>query len=1536
LPGTNYELKFLVSGLPIATSNAIQVQHAAAHHLTITQQPTGGNATGASLAGQPTLQLRDAFENVVSSDSTDVITARLSTTSARERLEGNSTVTLNQGTGAFAGLKVVALPDTDYTLDFSVVVGSTTITSIATSSFRVTYSTPTQLAVAQQPSGGTTGVALNTQPIIEVQDVYGNRVYNYVGDVAATVSGNATLTSSSLSLVVTSGQAAFAGLAVTGTPLTDYQLTFASSGLTSVNSADIRVTPGAPVRIVILNQPVGAENRAALQTQPVVEIQDSFGNRVTQDSSTVITAALTSGADGVLTRVVSGNSVAIQATVSNGVATFSNLYMRGLTNRNYRMTFSSGDLVAAQSANYTVNHAAVAQLIWNTQPAVGMTGSPLTRAAVLELQDLDGNIADTDNSTVVTATITTGVGGTLASATATAANGVVTFANLTLTGTPGTAYKLTFTGVIGGSTVTATESVALTPTHAVPAKVTMRGGNVTGGLTGENLTSQPTLYVRDRFDNIATSDNSTVVTAAILNDSTGSVSGNVTATAVNGEVTFAGLKVSGAPGTSYTLRFTASSSGTSLTPVNSNTFTVSKVARVDLAYTAQAYSPNAVVPVQFSTDSPGDITFSTNASSTVCTLNRGTGNLTIKGVGSCLVRVDLSTSLDGFYRANYAEATLVISKAQQAPVTFTSVATVDYWSSLNPTAIGGSGTGALTYSVVTGSTCRLIGATILPGEAGSLCQITATRAGDDNYLPETSAVQTIEVRKINQATLTIASSQTIDAVDTHTLFTAGGSGTGAVTYSIVSSGTARCRIAVDVLTASADGTCTIKATKAASTNYNAITSANQTVTVNLEEQTVAFTSTAPMYPVVSGSYTPTATATSGLAVTYSIATTNAGVACAFDSTTPAKINFTATGICEVVATQVGTSRYGYASVRQIIRVGLLNQTIAFDVIPDLTFGIPAFKLLPTTNAGASAVVTLSTTSNSNACSIAGDVVTLTAAGYCEIAANQSGYGAYAAATEVIRGFKVLADFAGAPRIFSSSVTTHALTASFTAPSYTGGAPITGFALIATDANGLTYENAACPVGASPITCTIVGLPNDVAYTAVARAITSAGRGTASNVTAAQTRMDAPMAVTNLSAATSNNDLVVSWSPPTALDGTFTRYDIFVAAVGSAFPETTPYNVTDVNATSTTLQNILNQTVTPTPTPTATTASARVSFRRASVSSPAPSSSSSSQGVSNAPAGYKVAIVTITSTSTVASNANTASGMQTSFSVPLSPSQLTLTVTGDDLMTSWSAPTADGGSPVTGYYVKVNGSVICAATTSLFCEFTGMQPGRTYSVEVLAINAVGSSAASAASHSVAALPPAPGVNSYATPNGMTILGVSAKTALTSGGQLLTLNARNFAGVTSVTLEGKPVKIVSNSEDHITLELPAHEAGSVDLIFKSKIGTLVFQDAVTFIAPPRADAKQTFSRYRTNFVATNAKMIASIRSIILAKEAPKVMVCVGLVPVKYTANDVKLAKIRAANVCAVGAKLDGNLAVRSTTGITKLTGPAARAVKVTYKY
>jgi hypothetical protein len=639
IPGANYTIKFEVPA-DSKTSTPVTVTHAAAHHVTITQQPTGGNPTGENLAGQPIVELRDLYENVVTSNSTDVLTARIATATG-VRLAGSTTATFAQGVATFAGLKVIALPHVDYNLDFTTTVGSTAITSAATSNFQVTWSTPTKLAVNRQPSGGTTGVALNTQPIVEVQDFYGNRVEDYVGDITAAVGGsNSLLTSASspnLTASVTGGLATFIDLALTATPAVDYQLSFSAGALTAVNSSAIRVIPGVAVRIAILNQPIGAQTGAELAGQPVVAVLDSFGNRVTQDNSTVISVALTSGTGGTLSRTVSGAPAALEATVVNGVASFNHLAMRGLTSQNYKLTFSSGQLAAAVSANFIVHHAAVASLVWNTQPQVGMTGSPLTRAAVLQLEDMDGNVATTDNSTVVTAVVTTGVGSApnIPGNTATAVNGVVTFPNLILTGTPGVTYKLTFTGAIGAARFAAPESGALVLTHAVPAKLRVVGGNVIGGLSGDLLTGQPSLQVLDRFDNLATGDNSTVVTASVFNaadssDLTGHVDAGATVTADHGLINFTGLKISGTPGTDYTLRYSAVSGSTNLTGEVSNVFHVSKVAALTLSYDAQDYVPNAVVPAQFFTDSPAGYTFTTNSSSLICELDPGTGDLTIK------------------------------------------------------------------------------------------------------------------------------------------------------------------------------------------------------------------------------------------------------------------------------------------------------------------------------------------------------------------------------------------------------------------------------------------------------------------------------------------------------------------------------------------------------------------------------------------------------------------------------------------------------------------------------------------------------------------------------------------------------------------------------------------------------------------------------------------------------------------------------------------------------------------------------------------
>ena len=73
--------------------------------------------------------------------------------------------------------------------------------------------------------------------------------------------------------------------------------------------------------------------------------------------------------------------------------------------------------------------------------------------------------------------------------------------------------------------------------------------------------------------------------------------------------------------------------------------------------------------------------------------------------------------------------------------------------------------------------------------------------------------------------------------------------------------------------------------------------------------------------------------------------------------------------------------------------------------------------------------------------------------------------------------------------------------------------------------------------------------------------------------------------------------------------------------------------------------------------------------------------------------------------------------------------------------SWSAPAWDGGSPITGYVVTpyLDGTAPqapvtfpSAATTE---PITGLDPNADYSFEVAAVNALGTSTASAASPAV---------------------------------------------------------------------------------------------------------------------------------------------------------------------------------------------------------
>lgn len=174
------------------------------------------------------------------------------------------------------------------------------------------------------------------------------------------------------------------------------------------------------------------------------------------------------------------------------------------------------------------------------------------------------------------------------------------------------------------------------------------------------------------------------------------------------------------------------------------------------------------------------------------------------------------------YADTTTAATLTVLRVQSA-LTLTPAATsVPANTTITLGSSGGSGTGALTYSV-TGTGCSITSGNVLGTSTAGSCIAKVTKASDGIYASATSATITYGFTAIAQATLTISNTTLSFRKGTKvTLTTAGGSGSGAVTFSVTGTG---CSVSGSTLTSNRVSTCSVTARKAASGWYLATTSA---------------------------------------------------------------------------------------------------------------------------------------------------------------------------------------------------------------------------------------------------------------------------------------------------------------------------------------------------------------------------------------------------------------------------------------------------------------------------------------------------------------------------------------------------------------------------------------------------------------------------------------------------------------------------------------------------------------------------------------
>jgi hypothetical protein len=119
--------------------------------------------------------------------------------------------------------------------------------------------------------------------------------------------------------------------------------------------------------------------------------------------------------------------------------------------------------------------------------------------------------------------------------------------------------------------------------------------------------------------------------------------------------------------------------------------------------------------------------------------------------------------------------------------------------------------------------------------------------------------------------------------------------------------------------------------------------------------------------------------------------------------------------------------------------------------------------------------------------------------------------------------------------------------------------------------------------------------------------------------------------------------------------------------------------------------------------------------------------------------------TVTATNTAGTSAPSAASNSVTpvATVPLAPSGVAAAVDKVQATVTFSPPASDGGSPITGYTVASNpagGTDVNAGTTATTHTITGLIYPTSYSFTVTATNALGTSAASTASRSVALVNP----------------------------------------------------------------------------------------------------------------------------------------------------------------------------------------------------
>ena len=332
-------------------------------------------------------------------------------------------------------------------------------------------------------------------------------------------------------------------------------------------------------------------------------------------------------------------------------------------------------------------------------------------------------------------------------------------------------------------------------------------------------------------------------------------------------------------------------------PDVTNTFAVSKASQAALVFAPASPQTYNTTNALSTTGGSGTGTVSYAVLSGPGEIVGADGLKATSGTGEIVVQA--TKAAEDLYLAQTATATVAVQKAAQT-IAFPAIGDKLTTDAVGLAATASSGLGA-SFDVASGPASISGGTNLTFTGAGSV-SIVASQDGDANWNPAPEVTNTFAVSKASQAALGFAPASPQTYNITNLLSTTGGSGSGTVSYAVLS-GPGEI-VGEDGLKAtSGTGEIVVQATKAADDLYLAQT-ASATVAVQKAAQTIDF-------PAIGDKLTTdavglAATASSGLPVAFDVASGPASIA---DGT---NLTFTGAGSVSIVASQVGDADWNAA------------------------------------------------------------------------------------------------------------------------------------------------------------------------------------------------------------------------------------------------------------------------------------------------------------------------------------------------------------------------------------------------------------------------------------------------------------------------------------------------------------------------------------------------------------------------------------------------------------------------------------------------